>query len=87
MNEGKVDLLIAAHVHNGAIVQPGTGGQHNYPIVTGGGSTKEDRTLIRVEIDGSRLRATLLWSGMLSEKSIDIRAQKQRSESTQKPHQ
>ena len=89
MNEGKVDLMIAAHVHNGAIVHPGIAGVHDYPIVTGGGSTKLDRTLIRVEVDGDRLRTELLGPGSdgLREKSIEVRGRKQKPETTHESHQ
>lgn len=89
MNEGKVDLLIAGHVHTGAIVHPGIAGVHNYPIVTGGGSTKLDRTLIRVEVDRDSLRTTLLGPGSegLNEKSIEIRTRKQKADNTPEPHQ
>jgi len=85
MNEGKVDLFIAAHVHNGGIVHPGIAGVHDYPIVTGGGSERSDRTVIRVDVDGDRLRATLLCSAAgFNERSIDIRAKKRKSD---KAHQ
>jgi UDP-2,3-diacylglucosamine pyrophosphatase LpxH len=79
MKEGKVDLLIAAHVHNGAILKPDIAGNHDYPVITGGGREKSERTVVRVEADREKLRATLLCSlAGYNERSIEIRSQKQK---------
>lgn len=44
----KVDIVISGHTHTYGIHPPVTG-QHNYPIVIGGGPTEGKRTLIKVK--------------------------------------
>ncbi len=57
-NEAKIDLLIAGHTHVYGIHQPEKG-QHNYPIVIGGGPKDGTRTLIEVSADNHSLNLTL----------------------------
>ncbi|MCC7174425.1 MAG: metallophosphoesterase family protein [Bryobacterales bacterium] len=54
-----VDMMISGHVHSPAIIQPEPG-RHKYPIVRGGGPKDQGRTLIRVEVKGRTLDATIL---------------------------
>lgn len=53
-NAGKVDLLISGHTHRYGIHQP-VKGDHNYPIVIGGGPKDTKRTIIKVKADKNAL--------------------------------
>jgi predicted phosphodiesterase len=44
----KIDLVIAGHTHTYGVHKPVTG-NHNYPIIIGGGPTEGSRTLIKVK--------------------------------------
>jgi len=57
-NEAKIDLLIAGHTHVYGIHQPEKG-QHNYPIVIGGGPKDGARTVIEVNADSHSLHLIL----------------------------
>jgi len=50
LNEAKIDVLISAHTHTYGI-HPRVAGQHNYPIVIGGGPKDGTRSLIEVNMD------------------------------------
>lgn len=50
LNEAKIDLLISGHTHRYGIHQP-VKGEHNYPIVIGGGPQNGKRTLILITAD------------------------------------
>lgn len=50
LNQAKVDMLISGHTHKYGI-HPPVAGQHNYPIVIGGGPKEGDRTIIKVKAD------------------------------------
>ncbi|KAA5540575.1 purple acid phosphatase family protein [Adhaeribacter rhizoryzae] len=50
LNQAKVDLLISGHTHRYGI-HPPVAGQHNYPIVIGGGPKEGARTIIKVKAD------------------------------------
>jgi len=49
-NEAKIDVLISGHTHVYGI-HPPVKGQHNYPIVIGGGPQDGKRTIIKVKAD------------------------------------
>ena len=54
LNKAKVDLLISGHTHKYGI-HPPVAGQHNYPIVIGGGPKEGARTIIKVKADKAAL--------------------------------
>ena len=58
LNKGKVDLLITAHTHRYAYLEPKPG-EHDYPMVNGGGPNKGRATMIRVDADKSRIELTM----------------------------
>lgn len=47
LNKAKIDLLISGHTHVYGI-HPAVAGEHNYPIVIGGGPKDTKRTIIKV---------------------------------------
>lgn len=53
-NKYKVDLVISGHTHTYGIHEP-VAGQHNFPIVIGGGPHPGKRTLIRVNANHKKL--------------------------------
>lgn len=62
LNEAKVDLVIAGHIHRGLIEKPTP--TRRYAVVVGGGPASEARpkkgaTVIKVSIDGKKLKAEL----------------------------
>jgi len=54
LNKAKINLLISGHTHKYGI-HPAVQGQHNYPIVIGGGPADGKRTIINVKADNSNL--------------------------------
>lgn len=58
-NEHKIDLFIAGHTHRYVVHQP-IAGQHNYPIVIGGGPKDGNRTLMRVKATQQELNLVML---------------------------
>jgi hypothetical protein len=50
---GRVDLVVAAHTHRYAMIEPAAG--HDYPIVIGGGPKAGEGTVIRVDVSAERL--------------------------------
>ena len=54
LNDAKIDLLISGHTHVYGI-HPPVKGQHNYPIVIGGGPQDGKRTIIKVKADNDAL--------------------------------
>jgi len=58
LNKGKVDLLITAHTHRYQYLEPKPG-EHDYPMVNGGGPNKGRATLIRVDADKTRIELTM----------------------------
>jgi UDP-2,3-diacylglucosamine pyrophosphatase LpxH len=54
LNKAKIDLLVSGHTHKYGI-HPPEKGQHDYPIVIGGGPRAGQRTLIKVKADQSAL--------------------------------
>lgn len=55
----KIDLLICGHTHKYG-VHPPVAGQHNYPIVIGGGPNTGNRTLIKVKANTQTLDLRML---------------------------
>lgn len=58
-NKYGVDIAISGHTHQYG-VHPPVAGQHNYPVIIGGGPKEGTRTLIKVEADAKRLLLTML---------------------------
>lgn len=58
LNAGKLDVLICGHLHRHEIVEP-VAGQHDYPIIIGGGSEAENATVIRGKATPDRLEITI----------------------------
>lgn len=61
-NKYKVDLCISGHTHRYG-VHPPAAGQHNYPIIIGGGPKEGARTLIKLKADRKNLNITMLDDG------------------------
>jgi hypothetical protein len=59
LNTSGIDMMISAHVHTAAIIDPEPG-RHAYPIVRGGGPKDPGRTVIRVDVTESALDAVVL---------------------------
>jgi 3',5'-cyclic AMP phosphodiesterase CpdA len=55
----RIDLVLSGHIHMYGVHEPRPG-VRGYPIVTGGGPTKGNRTLIRVTADEEVLTARIL---------------------------
>lgn len=58
-NKNKVDLVIAGHTHRYGVHKPAPG-EHNYPIIIGGGPKEGSRTLIKVKAGQHHLRVQML---------------------------
>jgi acid phosphatase type 7 len=58
LNHVKVDLLVTAHTHRYAYLEPKPA-EHDYPMVNGGGPSKDSATLIRLDADKERLHLTM----------------------------
>lgn len=58
LNKGKVDLLISGHTHRHGI-HPPVAGEHNYPIVIGGGKRDGSRTIMKVKVTDDALNLTM----------------------------
>lgn len=54
LNQAKIDVLISGHTHKYGI-HPKVEGEHDYPIVIGGGPKEGTRTLIKVQADENNL--------------------------------
>lgn len=74
LNAGKLDVLICGHLHRHEIVEP-VAGQHDYPIVIGGGSEAENATVIRAKATPDRLEIAILDANgqTLMERTINRR--------------
>jgi len=59
LNDAKIDLLISGHTHKYGI-HPAVVGQHNYPIVIGGGPKDGKRTIIKVKADNNGFNLHML---------------------------
>ena len=58
LNHVKVDLLITAHTHRHAYLEPEPE-EHDYPVVNGGGPSRPGATLIRLDADKERIHLTV----------------------------
>ncbi len=58
LNEGKINLHISGHTHQPAVLEP-VADEHNYPIFIGGGPSKENFTVIRVDTTVDKLSITM----------------------------
>lgn len=58
-NKYKVDIVISGHTHRYG-VHPPVNGQHNYPIIIGGGPITGTRTLIKVNASRKELNLQML---------------------------
>ncbi|WP_212002121.1 metallophosphoesterase family protein [Chitinophaga sp. HK235] len=58
-NKYKIDLLVCGHTHQYGTYDP-VPGQHNYPLVIGGGPQEGKRTLIKIKADQQQLLLTML---------------------------
>lgn len=58
-NKYKIDLLIAGHTHKYGVHKP-EAGNHNFPIVIGGGPKNGNRTLIKIKADEQTLNLQML---------------------------
>jgi predicted phosphodiesterase len=63
LNGSGLDILICAHKHAAAVVEPAPGTRHKYPIVRGGGPTPANRTVIRVRVKPDALKAEIMGPG------------------------
>lgn len=59
LEQAGVDLMISGHMHRAAVISPDAG-RHSYPIVQGGGSKVEDRTIIRMNVTDAVLEAVII---------------------------
>jgi 2',3'-cyclic-nucleotide 2'-phosphodiesterase (5'-nucleotidase family) len=59
LNAGKIDLLISGHTHKYGI-HPAVPGDHNYPIVIGGGPKDGKRTIMQVKADQNALTLNMI---------------------------
>lgn len=58
-NKNKVDLFIAGHTHKYGVFDP-VAGDHNYPIVIGGGPKEGLRTIIKVKADRQKINLKMI---------------------------
>ncbi|MEN7549236.1 metallophosphoesterase family protein [Rapidithrix thailandica] len=58
-NKYKVDICLSGHTHKYG-VHPPVAGQHNYPIIIGGGPKEGNRTLIKVKANQKQLELRML---------------------------
>ncbi|WP_223151580.1 purple acid phosphatase family protein [Chitinophaga varians] len=58
-NKYKIDILVCGHTHTYGVHAP-VAGQHNYPLIIGGGPQEGKRTLIKIKADQKQLTLTML---------------------------
>ncbi|PSL50040.1 purple acid phosphatase-like protein [Chitinophaga niastensis] len=58
-NKHKIDILICGHTHQYGVYAP-VAGQHEYPLIIGGGPKEGYRTLIKIKADQKKLVLTML---------------------------
>lgn len=58
LNKAKIDVLISGHTHRYGI-HPAIPGEHNYPIVIGGGPSDGKRTIMQVKADQNALNVQM----------------------------
>ena len=59
LTKARIDLLISGHTHKYGIY-PKIKGEHEYPIVIGGGPRDTKRTIIRVEVSPKAFELEML---------------------------
>lgn len=52
--KGKIDMLISGHTHKFG-TYPANAGEHNYPVIIGGGPKEGNRTLMKVKVTAKQL--------------------------------
>lgn len=70
-NDAKIDLLICGHTHRYGI-HPKVEGEHNYPIVIGGGPKDGTRTVMKIKADQQSFDLTMLDDSGVVVKSIRL---------------
>ncbi|VGO20818.1 hypothetical protein SCARR_02885 [Pontiella sulfatireligans] len=60
LNRAGFDMSIHGHTHRAAIHPPHTAGDHNYPVIIGGGKKMGDGTVTILEVNKDGLSATIL---------------------------
>jgi len=60
LNRAGFDISFHGHTHKAAIHPPQTAGDHNYPLIIGGGKRMEDGTVTLLDADGSGLEVAIL---------------------------
>lgn len=60
LNRANFDASFHGHTHKVAIHPPGTAGDHNYPVIIGGGKKSDDGTVTALLIDSKGIHVTLL---------------------------
>ncbi len=58
LNEGNVDLLIAGHTHEMGIYEADA--KHNFPVLIGGGPHVGERSVIKISVTTSQIRAEMV---------------------------
>lgn len=58
-NKYKVDLFLAGHTHKYGVFAPQKG-QHDYPIIIGGGPKEGNRTIMKVKADQQQISLKML---------------------------
>ncbi len=58
-NQAEIDVCISGHTHKYGVYEP-TKGEHNYPIIIGGGPKKGNRTVINLKADSNNLSISIL---------------------------
>jgi hypothetical protein len=58
-NQYKIDILISGHTHKYGVHEPEPG-NHNFPIIIGGGPKNGNRTLIKLKADEQTLDLQML---------------------------
>ncbi|MFD1632089.1 metallophosphoesterase [Pseudopedobacter beijingensis] len=59
LNKHKIDLMLCGHTHRHGLYTAKKG-QHDYPMIIGGGPKEGERTLIRLEVNSTKLMVQVL---------------------------
>lgn len=59
LNSSKIDLMLCGHTHKPGI-HPAVKGQHEYPIVIGGGPNDNQRTIININVTSKSLNLSMI---------------------------
>jgi acid phosphatase type 7 len=74
-NKYKIDLFLAGHTHKYGVFQP-KAGEHDYPIVIGGGPREGNRTLIKIKADQKNLKLTMLRDDGAEVGKVELRSKR-----------